>query len=89
MSAERDAALPRSAEHEARVAAKEGERDGVAVRAATVAAEAEAVSEAAKRDVERMRRRVDSAEANAKAAAAEARGSRLSSTRRGARGTRP
>ena len=74
MSAERDAALRRSAEYEARVAAKEGERDGVAVRAATVAAEAEAVSEAAKRDVERMRRRVDSAEANAKAAAAESRG---------------
>ena len=74
VSAERDAALRRSAEYEARVAAKEGERDGVAVRAATVAAEAEAVSEAAKRDVERMRRRVDSAEANAKAAAAESRG---------------
>ena len=64
----------RSAEYEARVAAKEGERDGVAVRAAGVAAEAEAVSEAAKRDVERMRHRVDAAEANAQVTSAENRG---------------
>ena len=64
----------RSAEYEARVAAKEGERDGVAIRAAGVAAEAEAVSEAAKRDVERMRHRVDAAEANAQVTSAENRG---------------